>query len=92
MFSFRLSLRDRRGRGLLHRRSSLYTVPQNLARSHPIAESSRLCFPSGVEGGVRLGVRGVVLVMCVCVGVGGVALCRCVCVFDLLFFSQTIST
>ena len=29
-------------------------------------------------GGVRLGVWGVVLVVCVCVG--GVALCRCVCV------------
>jgi len=35
-------------------------------------------------GGVRLGVWGVVLVVCVCVGVGGVVLCRCVCVFDLL--------
>jgi len=31
-------------------------------------------------GGVRLGVWGVVLVVCVCVGVGGVVLCRCVCV------------
>jgi len=29
-------------------------------------------------GGVRLGVWGVVLVVCVCVG--GVVLCRCVCV------------
>ena len=35
-------------------------------------------------GGVRLGVWGVVLVVCVCVGVGGVVLCRCVCVCDLL--------
>jgi len=31
-------------------------------------------------GGVRLGVWGVVLVVCACVGVGGVVLCRCVCV------------
>ena len=31
-------------------------------------------------GGVRLGVWGVVLVVCVGVGVGGVVLCRCVCV------------
>jgi len=31
-------------------------------------------------GDVRLGVRGVVLIVCVCVGVGGVVLCRCVCV------------
>jgi len=30
--------------------------------------------------GVRVGVCGVVLVVCVCVGVGGVVLCRCVCV------------
>jgi len=30
--------------------------------------------------GVRLGVWGVVLVVCVCVGVWGVVLCRCVCV------------
>jgi len=39
-------------------------------------------------GGVRLGVRGVVLVVCVCVGVGGVVLCRCVCVCvcNLLIF------
>ena len=29
-------------------------------------------------GGVRLGVWGVVLVVCVCVGVGGVVLCWCV--------------
>ena len=35
-------------------------------------------------GGVRLGVWGVVLVVCVCVGAGGVVLCRCVCVGDLL--------
>ena len=39
-------------------------------------------------GGVRLGVWGVVLVVCVCVGVGGVVLCRCVCVCDLLIFSH----
>ena len=31
-------------------------------------------------GGARLGVWGVVLVVCVCVSVGGVVLCRCVCV------------
>ena len=31
-------------------------------------------------GGVRLGVWGVVLVLCVCVGVGGVVLSVCVCV------------
>jgi len=37
-------------------------------------------------GGVRLGVWGVVLVVCVRVGVGGVVLCRCVCVCDLLIF------
>jgi len=37
-------------------------------------------------GGVRLGVWGVVLVVCVCVrvGVGGVVLCRCVCVLICL--------
>ena len=35
-------------------------------------------------GGDRLGVWGVVLVVCVCVGC--VALCRCVCVCDLLIF------
>jgi len=29
-------------------------------------------------GGGRLGVWGVVLVVCVCVGVEGVVLCRCV--------------
>ena len=38
--------------------------------------------------GVRLGVRGVVLV--VCVGVGGVVLCRCVCVCDLLIFLRLL--
>jgi len=39
-------------------------------------------------GGVRLGVWGVVLVVCVCFGVGGDVLCRCVrvCVCDLLIF------
>jgi len=31
-------------------------------------------------GGVRLGVWGIVFVMCVCVGVRGIVLCRCVCV------------
>jgi len=31
-------------------------------------------------GGVRLGVWGGVLVVCVCVSAGGVVLCRCVCV------------
>jgi len=31
-------------------------------------------------GGVRLGVWGVVLVVCVCVGVGGVVLVVCMCV------------
>jgi len=31
-------------------------------------------------GGVRLGVWGVVLVVCVCVGARGVVLCRCACV------------
>ena len=36
-------------------------------------------------GSVRFGVRGVVLVVCVCVGVGGV-ICRGVCVCDLFFF------
>ena len=46
--------------------------------------------------GVRLGVWGVVLVVCVCVGVGGVVLCRCVCVCvcvcDRLIFLQMIVT
>ena len=37
-------------------------------------------------GGVRLGVWGVVLIVCLCVGVGGVVLCRCVRVCDLLIF------
>ena len=40
--------------------------------------------------GVRLGVWGVILVVCVCVGVGSVVLCRCVCVCvcDLLICLQ----
>jgi len=37
-----------------------------------------MCLPYMCVGGVRLGVWGVVLF--VCVGVGGVVLCRCVCV------------
>jgi len=37
-------------------------------------------FVKCVVGAVRLGVWGLVLVVCVCVGVGGVVLCRCVCV------------
>jgi len=40
-------------------------------------------------GDVRLGVWGVVRVVCVCVGVEGVVLCRCVC--DVLSFLQTYS-
>jgi len=36
--------------------------------------------PFKLVGGVRLGVWGAVLVVCVCVDVGGVVLCRCVCV------------
>ena len=40
-------------------------------------------------GGVRLGVWGVVLVVCVCVGVGGVGLCLCVC--DLLIFYTQVT-
>ena len=35
---------------------------------------------------IRLGVWGVVLVVCVCVGVGGVVLCRCVCVYVCVSF------
>jgi len=43
-------------------------------------------------GGVRLGVWGVVLVVCVCVGVGGVVLCRCsVGGCDLLIFLHGVS-
>ena len=40
-------------------------------------------------GGVRLGVWGVVLVVCKCVGVWGVVLCR-VCVCDQLIFLQVL--
>jgi len=43
-------------------------------------------------GGVRLGVRGVVLVVCVCVGDASVVLCRCVCVCDLLIFLHCNNT
>jgi len=51
----------------------------------------RSCPAITIAGGVRLGVCGVVLVVCVCVGVGGVVLCRCVCVCvcDLLIILQT---
>jgi len=39
-------------------------------------------------GGVRLGVWGVVLVVCVCVSVSGVLFSVGVCVCDLLIFLQ----
>jgi len=41
---------------------------------------------------VRLGVWGVVLVVCVCVGVGSVVLCRCVCVWPVDLFTDTCWT
>ena len=37
-------------------------------------------------GGVRLGVWGVVLVVCACVGGVVLSVCVCVCVCDLLIF------
>ena len=51
-----------------------------LIRSHRRRANSERCYV--FVGGVRLGVWGVVLV--VCVSVRGGVLCRCVCVCDVL--------
>jgi len=70
---------------VIRTRAHLLTSARPPTRAWEVARTV-VAPPSSVTkclwGGVRLGVWGVVLVVCVCVG--GVDLCRCVCVCDLL--------